>query len=94
MLWDTQAYQRVHVDLENLNMKFPYIDEYVADFEKFIRKLQYMLGNEATNQLFLKGLTRPVLIDVIRYPTTNTYENMVQKAVESVWSQLTISNIL
>jgi len=75
-------------------MKFPYIDEYVADFEKFIRKLQYMLGNEATNQLFLKGLTRPVLIDVIRYPTTNTYENMVQKAVESVWSQLTISNIL
>ncbi len=91
---DTQAYQRAHVDLENLSMKFPYIDKYVADFEKFIRKLHYTLGNKATNQLFLKGLTRLVLINVMQYPTTTNYKNMVQKVVESVRSQLTISNIL
>jgi len=46
-------------------MKFPYIDEYMADFEKFVRKAHYTIGNEATNQLFLKGLTQPVLIDVM-----------------------------
>jgi len=75
-------------------MKFPYIDEYVADFEKFIRKAHYTIGNEATNQLFLKGLIRLVLINVMQYLTANTYEQMVQKAVESIRSQLTISNIL
>ncbi len=38
---DTQAYQKAQVDLKSLTIKFPYIDEYVADFEKFIRKAHY-----------------------------------------------------
>jgi len=65
---DTQVADWAHAELENLLMKMPYIDEYIFKFEELCRKSTYMTGNAKVIYMFLRGLPRSLLEDVLKAP--------------------------
>jgi len=106
VVWDTfiTAFEQQYMDsqkenqarnkLENLRMKFPEIDEYIATFEDTSRDTGYTMTNPENMQFFLKGLSRGVLADVLRAPIPQTYQDMKTKAIECTNAQQTMSNIM
>jgi len=70
---DTQAADQAHTKLENLTMKMPYIDEYISKFEELCRKLNYMMGNAEVTYMFLRGLPKSLLEDVLKAPQAVDY---------------------
>src|SRR6266567_1012819 len=80
IIWDTfvLAFEQQYLDsqkenctknkLENLKMKFPKIDEYIATFEDTSRNAGYMMTNHENMQFFLKGLSKGVLANVLHAP--------------------------
>jgi hypothetical protein len=44
------------VALNRHHFKFPFIDQYISDFETLVRKAGYMVGSRETMNYFLKGL--------------------------------------
>src|SRR6267142_1880983 len=70
---DTQAADQARTKLENLNMKMPYIDEYISKFEDLCRKSNYMTGNAEVTYMFLKGLPKSLLEDVLKAPQAADY---------------------
>src|SRR6266576_4397259 len=91
---DSQKENRARNKLENLRMKFPEIDEYIATFEDTSRNAGYTMTNPENMQFFLKGLSRGVLADVLRAPIPRTYQEMKTKAIECTNAQQTMSNIM
>src|SRR5258708_23110839 len=81
-------------ELERLQLKLPLIDEYTSKFEELARQAGYLAGNPETRQLFLHGLPRQVLEEVLRGGTPLTYQDLKQKAVEAVRARQTIDNIV
>src|SRR6266576_7060673 len=73
--------------LENLRMKFPEIDEYIAMFEDMSHDAGYTMTNPENMQFFLKGLSKGVLADVLRAPIPRTYQEMKTKAIECTNAQ-------
>jgi len=65
---DTQAADRACTKLENLTMKMPYIDEYISKFKDLCCKSNYMTGNTEVTYMFLKGLPKSLLEDVLKAP--------------------------
>ena len=65
---DTQAAERVWVTLESLRMKAPEINEYISKFEELCSKAGYIMGNTEVIYLFLKGLLKSILEDIIKGP--------------------------
>jgi hypothetical protein len=53
-----------------------------------------MAGNPETRQMFLKGLPRNILEDVIKAGAPPTYQDLKQCTVDAVWAHQTIDNIL
>ena len=62
---DTQAAERARVALESLRMKALEIDEYISKFEELCNKAGYTMGNTKVTYLFLKGLPKPILEDIV-----------------------------
>src|SRR6266699_4838571 len=91
---DSQKENRARNKLENLRMKFPEIDEYIATFEDTSRNAGYTMTNPENMQFFLKGLSKGVLMDVLRAPIPRTYQDMKTKAIECTNAQQTMSNII
>src|SRR6266700_8268782 len=91
---DSQKENRARNKLENLRMKFPEVDEYIATFEDTSRDAGYTMTNPENMQFFLKGLSRGVLADVLRTPIPQTYQEMKTKAIECTNAQQTMSNIM
>jgi len=91
---DSQKENRARNKLENLRMKFPEIDEYIATFEDTSRDAGYTMTNPENMQFFLKGLSKGVLADVLRAPIPRTYQEMKTKAIECTNAQQTMSNIM
>src|SRR6266567_3452145 len=91
---DSQKENHARNKLENLRMKFPEIDEYIATFEDTSRDMGYMMTNPENMQFFLKGLSKEVLADILHAPIPHTYQEMKRKAIECTNAQQTISNIL
>ena len=81
-------------ELEKITMRFPKIDEYITTFKEYAQKAGYTQGNNETIQLFLKGLSQEVLMDIMRPPMPATYDAIKQKAIESTRSQQTLKDIL
>src|SRR6266852_1948248 len=54
---DTQKDQRARNELENLQMKWPDVDQYTMDFEKLAREAGYMVRSPKGIQMYLKGLS-------------------------------------
>ena len=91
---DTQAAERARVALESLRMKAPEIDEYISKFEELCNKAGYMMGNTEVTYLFLKGLSKPILKDVVKGPQVGTYEDLKDHAIQVTRSQELLHNIL
>jgi hypothetical protein len=67
--------------LKRLRMQFPHIEEYITKFENLCRQAGYTQGSEETIDIFLGGLPRKVLADVLKLPFVNTYNNIKTQAV-------------
>src|SRR5258708_13708329 len=66
----------------------------MSKFEELARQAGYLAGNPETRQLFLHGLPRQELEEVMRGGAPSTYQDLRQKAVEAVRARQTIDNIL
>ena len=91
---DTQAAERARVALESLRMKAPEIDEYISKFEELCNKAGYTMGNTEVTYLFLKGLPKPILEDMVKGPQVGTYEDLKDRAIQVARSQELLHNIL
>ena len=91
---DTQATERARVALESLRMKAPEIDEYISKFKELCNKAGYTMGNTEVTYLFLKGLPKPTLEDVVKRPQVGTYEDLKDRAIQVTRSQELLHNIL
>ena len=91
---DTQAAERAWAALESLRMKAPEIDEYISKFEELCSKAGYMMGNTEVTYLFLKGLPKSILEDIVKGPQVGSYEDLKDRAIQVTWSQELLHNIL
>ena len=91
---NTQAAERARVALESLRMKAPEIDEYISKFEELCKKAGYTMGNTEVTYLFLKGLPKPILEDVVKGPQVGSYEDLKDHVIQVTRSQELLHNIL
>ena len=91
---DTQAVERARVALESLRMKAPEIDEYISKFKELCSKARYTMGNIEVMYLFLKGLPKSILKDIVKGPQVGSYEDLKDHAIQVSRSQELLHNIL
>jgi len=91
---DTQAADRARAELENLTMKMPYIDEYISKFKDLCRKSNYMTGNAEVTYMFLRGLPKSLLEDVLKAPQAVDYPATKERAIQATRTQQLLQNIL
>ena len=65
---DTQKQNRAKTQLDRWKMTGNNIDEYISKFKELARITNYTIGNEETVNLFLKGLTKPIIQDLMKPP--------------------------
>ena len=75
-------------------MKIPYIDEYISKFEDLCRKSNYMTGNSEVTYMFLKGLPKSLLEDVLKAPQAVDYPALKERAIQATRTQQLLQNIL
>jgi Retrotransposon gag protein len=91
---DTQKEEWARDKLGNLKMRFPHIDQYIAEFKELTRQAGYTTGNPETAHIFIKGLTQSVMEDVFKALTPTTYNEMKHKAIQCTHSRVLLENIL
>jgi len=91
---DMQAVDQARTELESLTMKMPYIDEYISKFEDLCRKSNYMTGNSEVTYMFLKGLPKSLLEDVLKAPQAMDYPATKEQAIQATRTQQLLQNIL
>ena len=91
---NTQAAERARVALESLRMKAPEINKYISKFEELCNKAGYTMGNTEVTYLFLKGLPKPILEDIVKGPQVGSYEDIKDCAIQVTRSQELLHNIL
>jgi hypothetical protein len=79
---DSQEQQRAWLDLDQCKMRFPEIDQYIADFKELVRHAGYTIGSEETISFFLNGLTPSILDAIIAPPFPENYNQYKAKAVQ------------
>ena len=90
---DTQVAERARVSLKSLR-KAPEINEYISKFEELCNKAGYTTGNMEVTYLFLKGLPKPILGDMVKGPQVGSYEDLKDHAIQVTRSQELLHNIL
>jgi hypothetical protein len=75
-------------------LKFSLIDKYMSKFEELTCQVNYMARNPETRQMFLKGLPRNILKDIIKMGAPPTYQDLKQQTINAVRVHQTIDNIL
>ena len=80
--------------LDRCRMQWPYISQYISDFEKYTQQAGYTQGNAETTDLFLKGLPTRVLADVLKPLYAQGYEDTRQKAVNATQSLVLLDAIV
>jgi hypothetical protein len=90
---DSTIRQRSRVELENLKMRFPEIDQYISKFEDLASLAGYIVGNKETINFFLRGLPNDVMEDVLKPPITNTYTGLKERVIAVTKSKQLISAI-
>src|SRR6267142_2259860 len=90
---DSQQQQRARLDLDNCRMKSPEIDQYIAKFKDLARLAGYTVGNEETNNFFLKGLSQSILEDVMKPPFATTYNDIKDRAIQTTKAKQLIEGI-
>jgi Ty3 transposon capsid-like protein len=79
---DSQDQQRTRLDLNRCRMRFPEIDQYIADFEELVRRAGYTIGSEETIGFFLNGLTPRILDAIVAPPMPENYNQYKAKAIQ------------
>ncbi len=75
---DSTKENRAWNELEKLQLKMPFINEYTSKFEELAHQANYLAGNPETCQLFLHGLPRNILEEVMRGGVPPTYQDLKQ----------------
>ncbi len=91
---DSTKENQARNELKKLQLKIPLIDEYTLKFEELARQAGYLAGNPKTCQLFLHGLPRHILEKVMRGGAPLTYQDLKQRAIDTVQACQTIDNIV
>jgi len=68
-------------------MKMPYIDEYISKFEDLCHKSNYMMGNAEVTYMFLRGLPKTLLEDVLKAPQAVDYPATKERAIQATRTQ-------
>ena len=89
---DTQREDRARVKLEQFTMKFPEIDQYIAQFEELARQAGYVQGNPETTHFFIKGLAPSIVADVFRPPMVHAYQDVKERAIQATRSKMMMDN--
>jgi hypothetical protein len=63
-------------------MKAPKINEYISKFKELCNKAGYTTDNTEVIYLFLKGLSKPILEDVVKGPQVGSYEDLKDHAIQ------------
>jgi len=86
---DSMRTQRSRQQLEKLRFKFPEINQYIADFEDLANLSGYMVGNDKTINLFLKGFkhAQDILGGMLTPPIPITYHALKDRAISVMKSQ-------
>jgi Retrotransposon gag protein len=79
---DSQEQQRAWLDLDRCKMRFPDVDQYIANFEELVWCAGYTTGSEETIGFFLNGLTPSILDAVVCPPFPTNYNEYKAKAVQ------------
>jgi hypothetical protein len=90
---DSTVSQRSRVELEQLKMCFPEIDQYISKFKDLASLAGYTVGNEETINFFLRGLPEDIMIDVLKPPIANIYSDLKERAIAVTKSKQLISTI-
>jgi Retrotransposon gag protein len=90
---DSQDQQRARLDLDRCKMRFPEIDQYIADFEELVRHAGYTIGSEETISFFLNGLTPSILDSIITFPFPENYNEYKAKAIQNTKARQMIEAI-
>src|SRR5712675_1307484 len=90
---DSQRAQRAMIELKQLKMKWPNIDQYINDFEKLVHLVGYTLGNQETMGFFLEGFPRSVVEAILIPPTPDTYAASKEKAIQIMRSKQILDQI-
>jgi len=81
------------IELKQLKMKWPNIDQYINDFEKLVRLAGYTLGNQETMGFFLEGLPRSMVEAILIPPAPDTYAASKEKAIQIMRSKQILDQI-
>jgi Ty3 transposon capsid-like protein len=90
---DSQDQQQAQLDLDRCKMRFPEIDQYIADFEELVRRTGYTIGSEETISFFLNGLTPSILDSIITFPFPENYNEYKAKAIQNTKARQMIEAI-
>jgi Retrotransposon gag protein len=91
---DSSRAEQARDELKKLEMKNDDIDAYVAKFEELARNASYNTGHAATVHIFMEGLNKKTLKDVLSPPRVTSYATIKDRAIQSVAAQKTIKHVL
>jgi Retrotransposon gag protein len=91
---DSSRAEQARDELKKLEMKNDNVDAYVAKFEELARNANYNTGHAATVRIFMEGLNKETLKDVLSPPRVTSYTAIKDRAIQSVAAQKTIRHIL
>jgi len=82
---DSTKQETAQAALDRHHFKFPFIDQYISDFEMLVRKAGYTVGSRETMNYFLKGLkTAPDIMEQVVEKIPTDYQDLKDKAVTVV----------
>jgi hypothetical protein len=82
---DSTKQETAQAALDRHHFKFPFIDQYISNFETLVRKAGYTVGSRETMNYFLKGLkTAPDVMEQVIEKTPIDYQDLRDKAIAVV----------
>jgi hypothetical protein len=91
---DSQRADKARIKLNAHKMTYPDIDQYISGFEELARQAGYTQGNEETTNIFLRGLNKSVLEDVLKPPFAVGYNDIKERAIQVTRSKQIIDSIV
>ena len=82
---DSTKQETAQAALDKHYFKFPFIDQYISDFETLVRKVGYTVGSRETMNYFLKGLMMaPDVMERVVEKIPTDYQDLKDKAIAVV----------
>jgi hypothetical protein len=79
---DSTKEEAAQATLDKHQFKFPFIDQYISDFETLVRKAGYMIGSRESMNYFLKGLkAAPDVMEQVVKKYLHDYQDLKEKAI-------------